>query len=221
MFANAKVYNVDESYIFKYACRLEQALAAKYKTLIQQKKERIVQTNRISMKKSLNTIQEKISYLISTLKNFTDRHGRTLSTPFLTLPSKADYPDYYKIIARPIDFKRIETRSYPSIEDLIGDFQQMFDNACTYNEPGSPIYRVTINPFSTSRSQFSSRFKDALTLQKLLMEKSRELKIHDHDVLHIPSLVHELLVSLLIQTINHEVNLRKRLIQLPQSPMFV
>jgi hypothetical protein len=50
MFNNAKVYNVDESYIFKYASRLEQALAIKYKTMII-KKEKPLQTNRIITKK--------------------------------------------------------------------------------------------------------------------------------------------------------------------------
>ncbi len=44
MFNNAKVYNVDESYIFKYASRLEQALAAKYKTMMI-KKEKPLHTN--------------------------------------------------------------------------------------------------------------------------------------------------------------------------------
>jgi hypothetical protein len=42
MFNNAKVYNVDESYIFKYACRLEHALADKYKILMN-KKEKLIQ----------------------------------------------------------------------------------------------------------------------------------------------------------------------------------
>ncbi|CAF5216289.1 unnamed protein product [Rotaria magnacalcarata] len=50
MFNNAKVYNVDESYIFKYASRLEQALSNKYKTMII-KKERPSHLNRISTKK--------------------------------------------------------------------------------------------------------------------------------------------------------------------------
>jgi hypothetical protein len=50
MFNNAKIYNVDESYIFKYASRLEQALATKYKTIII-KKEKPSQTNRILTKK--------------------------------------------------------------------------------------------------------------------------------------------------------------------------
>ncbi|CAM4850023.1 unnamed protein product, partial [Rotaria magnacalcarata] len=46
MFNKAKVYNVDESYIFKYASRLEQALSNKYKTMII-KKERPSHLNRI------------------------------------------------------------------------------------------------------------------------------------------------------------------------------
>ena len=40
MFKNAKIYNVDESYIFKYASRLEQALASKCKSM-NIKKEKI------------------------------------------------------------------------------------------------------------------------------------------------------------------------------------
>lgn len=162
MFSNAKIYNVDESYIFKYASRLEQALAAKYKTIVQQKKERTrsATTRKFDERKSLNTLEEKVQHLIQSVKNFTDRHGRTLSTPFLTLPLKSEYPDYYEIIRRPIDLKRIETRSYPTIEDLIADFHQMFDNACTYNEPGSTIYRV--------RSiRFASHFSHAFLLRRL------------------------------------------------------
>ena len=77
------------------------------------------------------------------IKAYTDRHGRTLSTVFLTLPSKIDYPDYYEIIHKPIDLKRIESRHYSSINELSNDLKLMFDNALLYNEPGSVIYRVT------------------------------------------------------------------------------
>ncbi|CAF4674713.1 unnamed protein product [Rotaria sp. Silwood1] len=181
MFNNAKVYNVDESYIFKYASRLEQALANKYKTMII-KKEKTPQSNRTLTKKSLNTLQDKISYLIQCIKTYTNRYGRTLSTVFLTLPSKIDYPDYYEIIQKPIDLKRIELRQYSSIDDLSNDLQLMFDNALLYNEPGSMIYR------------------DALNLQRLFIEKKREF-IHNDNV---QNLVCELLICLFIQTFNYE-----------------
>ena len=115
--------------------------------------------------RSLNTLQEKIHHLIQSIKNFTNRDGRILSTPFLTLPSKTDYPDYYEIISRPIDLKRIEMRSYTSIDDLVNDFQQMFDNACLYNEPGSMIYRVKISLKNVNCS-FSFSFKGRFNAAK-------------------------------------------------------
>jgi hypothetical protein len=42
MFQNAKIYNVDESHIFKYACRLERVLKDKYKILMN-KKDKLIQ----------------------------------------------------------------------------------------------------------------------------------------------------------------------------------
>lgn len=36
--------------------------------------------------------------------------GRTLSGPFMKLPSKQELPDYYNIIKRPIDIKKIQQR---------------------------------------------------------------------------------------------------------------
>lgn len=42
MFNNAKLYNVDESDIFKQACQLERVLAEKYKALMS-KKEKLIE----------------------------------------------------------------------------------------------------------------------------------------------------------------------------------
>ena len=51
------------------------------------------------------------------------------------------------MIKRPIDMQRIHTRmaaaQYNSVEDMVGDFVLMFDNACKYNEPDSLIYKVS------------------------------------------------------------------------------
>ncbi len=132
--------------------------------------------------RSLNSLQDKISYLIQSIKTYTNRHGRTLSTAFLTLPSKIDYPDYYEIIQKPIDLKRIELRQYSSINDLANDLKLMFDNALLYNEPGSMIYR------------------DALNLQRLFIEKKRDFINNDS----VQNLVSELLICLFVQTFNYE-----------------
>jgi len=34
-------------------------------------------------------------------------------------------------------------KKYETLEDMVADFVQMFDNACKYNEPDSLIYKVT------------------------------------------------------------------------------
>ena len=47
-----------------------------------------------------------------------------------------------------MDMQRIQQRmtgphQYDSVEDIVADFVQMFDNACKYNEPDSLIYKVS------------------------------------------------------------------------------
>ncbi|CAF1185958.1 unnamed protein product [Rotaria magnacalcarata] len=192
MFNNAKSYNVDESYIYKNACQLEHVLVSKYKKLMN-KKEKFMHTliaNRPSnqgiVKKSSNTFNDKLNDIIQTIKNYTNHHGRILSTVFLALPSKMDYPDYYEIIQRPIDLKRIESRQYSSIDDLSNDLQLMFDNACLYNEPGSTIYR------------------DALLLQQVLINERKKLTNAEFNVNNVQNLVQDLIWNLFIQTFNAE-----------------
>jgi len=36
--------------------------------------------------------------------------GRVLSEPFMKLPSRRELPDYYEVIKKPIDIKRIRAR---------------------------------------------------------------------------------------------------------------
>ena len=62
----------------------------------------------------------------------------------MTLPSKSDYPDYYKIIKNPIAIDwiqaRIDSTYYKSVADFHRDYNLMFSNAMTYNEEGSDVY---------------------------------------------------------------------------------
>lgn len=38
------------------------------------------------------------------------RTGRVLSEPFMKLPSKRELPDYYEVIKKPLDIKKIMNR---------------------------------------------------------------------------------------------------------------
>lgn len=64
--------------------------------------------------------------------------------PFMELPPKRDYPDYYQFIAEPISIdmidKKIKDHSYLSVKELGADLVLLVKNAKTYNEDGSSIY---------------------------------------------------------------------------------
>ena len=69
---------------------------------------------------------------------------RLIIGPFINLPPKKDYADYYLIINDPISMKMIEKKikkeEYSSLNDLKKDVQLLCRNAKTYNEDGSLIY---------------------------------------------------------------------------------
>ena len=74
------------------------------------------------------------------------RHqGQALIEPFLKLPSKRVYPDYYEDIKRPISVncikKKLNKRLYSTIRELHDDFELLFNNAMHYNIEDSLIYK--------------------------------------------------------------------------------
>ncbi|GBO14463.1 Protein polybromo-1, partial [Araneus ventricosus] len=93
-----------------------------------------------------------------------DDDGRPLISVFMEKPSKKDYPDYYEIIANPIDMKTIDSNikadKYVNEESLISDFRLMFSNCKHYNEEGSQIYQ------------------DAQTLETILNNKIQEMGLN-------------------------------------------
>lgn len=69
---------------------------------------------------------------------------RIIIGPFLELPPKRDYPDYYQFIQEPIAVdmveKKIRGEKYSSLKELGADIALLVKNAKTYNEDGSMIY---------------------------------------------------------------------------------
>ncbi|KAF6820507.1 Chromatin structure-remodeling complex subunit snf21 [Colletotrichum sojae] len=90
---------------------------------------------------------------------------RIIIGPFLMLPPKRDYADYYLIIQNPISMKQIDVKikknQYQSLSDMRRDVDLMFNNCQTYNEEASLLYQ------------------DAQVLQKFFHEElDKELEKH-------------------------------------------
>ncbi|ESO90734.1 hypothetical protein LOTGIDRAFT_175808 [Lottia gigantea] len=102
--------------------------------------------------------------LYNTIRNYQTVDG-DLSLPFLKLPNKRIYRDYYEEIKRPISLfqirKKLKQRQYSSLSELASDMNLMFENAKRYNMAQSRLY------------------KDAVILQKAMMERKRELDKFD------------------------------------------
>ncbi|XP_058063027.1 protein polybromo-1 [Anopheles bellator] len=103
---------------------------------------------------------EELFVTVMTATDPLDNHE--LYPMFQLLPSKKLYPDYYDIIDHPIDLKfiatKIQTSAYSSLNEMEKDLLQMTKNACTFNKPGSQIY------------------KDAKMLKKIFMARKADIE---------------------------------------------
>lgn len=94
-------------------------------------------------------VKKQMHRVMLAVIQYTDAEGRTLSDPFMKLPSRQKLPDYYEIIKKPVDIKkiiqRIEDGRYSDFTDLEKDFVQLCQNAQIYNEEASLIYEDSIN----------------------------------------------------------------------------
>jgi ATP-dependent helicase STH1/SNF2 len=73
-----------------------------------------------------------------------DDEQRNVIDPFVSLPPKAHYPDYYMVIPRPIAMnmikKKIDREEYSSLKEFRDDIRTLCNNARTYNEDGSLLF---------------------------------------------------------------------------------
>jgi ATP-dependent helicase STH1/SNF2 len=73
---------------------------------------------------------------------------RLIIGPFIKLPPKRDWADYYLIIQNPICMKMIETKikkeEYQNLGDLRKDIELMIQNCKTFNEDSSILYKDAI-----------------------------------------------------------------------------
>ncbi|XP_051483157.1 protein polybromo-1 isoform X3 [Apus apus] len=201
MFRNARHYNEEGSQVYNDAHMLEKILKEKRKELgplaedddVASPKLKLSRKSGISPKKSkyMTPMQQKLNEVYEAVKNYTDKRGRRLSAIFLRLPSRSELPDYYVTIKKPVDMEKIRSHmmanKYQDIDSMVEDFVMMFNNACTYNEPESLIY------------------KDALVLHKVLLETRREIEgDEDSHVPNVTLLIQELIHNLFVSVMSHQ-----------------
>uniref|UniRef100_A0A8C9STT0 SWI/SNF related BAF chromatin remodeling complex subunit ATPase 2 n=1 Tax=Scleropages formosus TaxID=113540 RepID=A0A8C9STT0_SCLFO len=103
-------------------------------------------------------LTKQMNAIVDTVINYKDgkeselqgngRSCRQLSEVFIQLPSRKELPEYYELIRKPVDFKKIKERvrnhKYRSVGDLEKDVMLLCHNAQTFNLEGSQIYEDSI-----------------------------------------------------------------------------
>ncbi|KAF1832969.1 Bromodomain-containing protein [Decorospora gaudefroyi] len=81
---------------------------------------------------------------LDSLKQAKDKTGRPIAVHFLTLPSKAELPDYYEYTKLPIAIDTIENklndRAYANLAQVESDCKRLVNNAKAYNDKRSIVY---------------------------------------------------------------------------------
>jgi ATP-dependent helicase STH1/SNF2 len=92
---------------------------------------------RANVQKVLNAVYESLMDL--------EDSGRPIIDPFIELPPKYHYADYYEIIKNPICMKTIERKinrkEYQSLKQFKQDITLLCNNCRTYNEDASLLYQ--------------------------------------------------------------------------------
>ncbi|XP_067141639.1 LOW QUALITY PROTEIN: probable global transcription activator SNF2L2 [Centruroides vittatus] len=115
-------------------------------------------------------LTKQMKRLLDIVINYKDSDSRVLSGAFLQLPSRRELPDYYEVIKKPVDLRKIEQRiaehRYRNLDDLESDFMLLCKNAQTYNVEGSLIYEDSIvlqSVFTNARERLEKDGELAIT----------------------------------------------------------
>ncbi|XP_076249117.1 protein polybromo isoform X1 [Calliopsis andreniformis] len=198
MFNNCRQYNEEGSLIYEDANTLEKVLMDKVKELgplpetpKPTKSSASTPTRNVGRPKKVVPLHlQKLKTMYDTIKDYHDAKGRQLSLIFMKLPNKNEYPDYYEVIKQPMNMEKIastlKNNGYDNLDELVSDFILMFDNACKYNEPDSQIY------------------KDALILQRLVLQTKLQLSEDDESVPDVSAAIQEILATIFTALYNHQ-----------------
>jgi len=106
-----------------------------------------------------------LTQVLAEMRAKTHRDGYALTEDFEALPSRTEYPDYYRDVKAPISLTQIDKRlaagKYDTVSVFAADMDLLFGNAISYNAPGSDIYN------------------DACTLRKLCTSLLKQVKTED------------------------------------------
>ena len=107
-----------------------------------------VETLSPATREKLQNILDAVHDSLNDLEEQSDEPGvqpRGIIDPFIELPPRHAYPDYYDLIRQPICMdqiqKKINKKQYQGIKEFRNDIGLLCNNCRQYNEDGSVLYQ--------------------------------------------------------------------------------
>uniref|UniRef100_A0A8C6U3V8 SWI/SNF related, matrix associated, actin dependent regulator of chromatin, subfamily a, member 2 n=1 Tax=Neogobius melanostomus TaxID=47308 RepID=A0A8C6U3V8_9GOBI len=82
-------------------------------------------------------LTKQMNTIIDTVINYRDGSGRQLSEVFVQLPSRKELPEYYELIRKPVDFKKIKERVRNHKYRNVGTLRRMLCSSVTTLKPST------------------------------------------------------------------------------------
>eukprot|EP00035_Acanthoeca_spectabilis_P024502 m.454071 g.454071 ORF g.454071 m.454071 type:complete len:1103 (+) comp20611_c0_seq1:222-3530(+) len=111
--------------------------------------------------------------LVMVVREQRDVDGRVLAPTFENIPTPEELPDYRSIIMQPISLAEIDQRIaevwYKSVDECMADIQLMFNNAMTYNAPGTWVYGDAVQMLEAATEKVQAlRMRESVIRQQEL-----------------------------------------------------
>ncbi|KAF7257005.1 hypothetical protein EG68_05957 [Paragonimus skrjabini miyazakii] len=107
----------------------------------------------------VGTVRWRVAQVLQAVLDARNEVGHLMCTPFLRLPSRKIYPDYYQEISNPISLadikKKLKNNVYPTLNSLMADLELVFKNAQQYNLEDSVIHRDSLILQQVARKRYN------------------------------------------------------------------
>ena len=98
--------------------------------------------------KLFTPMESRITAVLKGIRKPKNQRGQLMIKSFDRLPDKQALPDYYLEIKSPMAYdvlkRKVKRKKYRSLEEFMADVNLMFDNAKSYNQDDSPIFRDAV-----------------------------------------------------------------------------
>ncbi|CAD6571707.1 MAG: hypothetical protein ASARMPREDX12_004659 [Alectoria sarmentosa] len=93
-------------------------------------------------------MESRIKAVLKAIRKYKNEHGNIIIHQFEKLPDKVAMPEYYMEIKEPIAIEQIKRKQkrkkYQSVDHFMRDIDVMFNNAKSYNQDESQIYKDAV-----------------------------------------------------------------------------